>query len=168
VGRKWSELNYYSLLPAIRCLKIDSRNLWGTVWTGKPETLSLKVKREIEEYKEDEEGCSLYTTPFHGCGRNLYIPPRRRSSRPYFLPNFLINYFHRISHAALNRRRISQLVMATPLIRQSPSADALHDRVSTVWLSSYPWNQLYFRFLCRRCCSVLRTVTQQTERLCGG
>jgi hypothetical protein len=33
------------------------------VSTGKPETLSLKVEREIEEQKEDEEGSSLYKTP---------------------------------------------------------------------------------------------------------
>jgi hypothetical protein len=31
----------------------------GAVSTGKPETLSLKVKREIEEQKEDEEVYSL-------------------------------------------------------------------------------------------------------------
>jgi hypothetical protein len=51
----------------------------GIVSTGKPETLSLKVKRKIEEQKEDKEGYRLYKTPFHGSRPTLSIPRRRQS-----------------------------------------------------------------------------------------
>jgi len=50
------------------------------VSTGKPETLSLKVKREIEEQKEEEEeGYNLYKTPLHSSGQTLSIPLRSHS-----------------------------------------------------------------------------------------
>jgi len=51
----------------------------GAVSTGKPETLSLKVKRRNRRTEKEEEGYTLYKTIFHGSGQTLSIPRRRHS-----------------------------------------------------------------------------------------